>query len=519
MCEKRRRLSMGRHKSSLTLLAALVIFFGLGVCDAFPSSYYVDFAGGSDSNSGTSQAAPWAHCPGDPEADGNPADVILSPGDKVYFKGGVQYNGEVDVNWSGSSGNTITYDGNSADDWGIGRAIIDAQAARSYCFNFPSVRNYVIINNFELRNAPAAGASDRRRRRNYAPGMIYAPNASSHVEVANCAIHDTGNPAPSVTSGMGIWTSGSYWKIHDNLMYDCYDTAVCLINGASYNRVYNNIFHDKIRWGVVVKSDKGATVQTDNSIHDNYFHDIYYYDGLGPHTDWVFLSLTTKGRISNTRVYNNLFANSKTFTDYGGTAVVYVENSGENGSGGAINNTLVYNNVVVNQHEYFAADVHATGGDITNTCFYNNSFYTSRGCALLYADTFGTPCRIDGLTLTNNVWAKSSGIIMRLNGNLSNISIDYNSYCSSRPAPFKLKNTHYSWADWRDLGYDANSMGPQSDPGYVNAGGKAGSLSLGASSPVIGAGANLSSVFKTDKDNRPRPQSGTWCMGAYEFPR
>jgi hypothetical protein len=508
---------VGKHKNYLTLLAAAVIFFVFGVSDAFPSSYYVDFANGSDLNAGTSTLVPWAHCPGDPEADGNASDVILSPGDKVFFKGGVQYNGQVNVNWSGSSGNTITYDGNSAGNWGTGKAIIDAQATRSYCFDFPSARNYITINNFELRNTPADGAPDRRRR-HYAPGMIYAPNASTYVEVANCVIHDTGNPAPSVTSGMGIWTSGSYWNIHDNLMYDCYDTAICLINGASYNQVYNNEFHDKIRWGVVVKSDSGATVQTDNSIHDNDFHDIYYYDGRGPHTDWIFLSLTTNGQINNTRIYNNLFTNSKTFTDYGGTAVVYLENSGENGSGGTINNTLVYNNVIVNPHEYFAADVHATRGDILNTYFYNNSFYTSRECALLYADTFGTPNKIDGLTLINNVWAKSSDIIMRLGGNLRNITIDYNNYCSSYPAPFKLHNTHYSWAAWRDLGYDANSIGPQSDPRYVNAGVTADGLSLGAGSPAIGAGANLSSVFKTDKDNSPRPQSGMWCMGAYESP-
>ena len=498
---------MAKHKSYLTLSAAIFVFFAMGVSNAFSSAYYVDFASGNDSNEGTSTAAPWVHCPGDPKAAGYPAGVTLSPGDKVFFKGGVQYNGQVNVKWSGSSGNTITYDGNSAGNWGKGHSIIDAQAKRSYCFVFPSARNYITINNFELRNGPTTGA----------PRMIYARNASSYVEVANCVIHNTGNSKPSVTSGMGIWANGSYWRIHNNLMYDCYDTAIYLINGASYNQVYNNEFHDKIRWGVVVKSDSGATIQTDNSIHDNYFHDIYYYDGRGPHTDWVFLSLTTNGQINNTKIYNNSCTNSKTFADYGGTAIVYIENSGDNSSGGTINNTLVYNNAIRNPHEYYAADVHATGGNILNTYFYNNSFYSSRGCAMLYADSFGTPWTINGLTVMNNVWAESNHIIMWLNGNVRNISINYNSYYSSFPSPFKLKNTHYSWRNWRDLGYDANSSGPQSIPMYVNAADMTGNLSLRAGSPAIGAGTNLSSVFKTDKDNSPRPQSGMWCMGAYEL--
>ena len=136
---------------------------------------------------------------------------------------------------------------------------------------------------------------------------------------------------------------------------------------------------------------------------------------------------------------------------------------------------------------------------------------------MLYADTFGTPYTINGLTLMNNVWAESNHIIMWLNGNVKNISINYNNYYSSFPSPFKLKSTHYSWRDWRDLGYDASSLGPQSVPMYVNAADKAGNLSLRAGSPAIGAGTNLSSVFKTDKDNSPRPQSGMWCMGAYEL--
>ena len=88
---------MEKHKSYLTLIATTVIFFALGVSNAFSATYYVDFAGGNDSSAGTSTAAPWVHCPGDPNAAGKPVSVTLSPGDKVIFKGGVQYSGQVNV--------------------------------------------------------------------------------------------------------------------------------------------------------------------------------------------------------------------------------------------------------------------------------------------------------------------------------------------------------------------------------------------------------------------------------------
>jgi peptidoglycan hydrolase-like protein with peptidoglycan-binding domain len=84
-------------------------------------SYYVDFASGADTNSGT-QASPWKHSPGDPSASDNPKSVILKAGDAVYFKGGVRYYGQIKLNGSGAAGTPIRLIG---DEWGVGKAIID----------------------------------------------------------------------------------------------------------------------------------------------------------------------------------------------------------------------------------------------------------------------------------------------------------------------------------------------------------------------------------------------------------
>jgi len=89
--------------------------------------YYVDYAGGSDANPGTSPETAWQHCPGDLFATGVAGSTALNPGDTVIFKGGVQYmleNIGIELDWSGTPEQPITYDGNSAGTWGDGNAIL-----------------------------------------------------------------------------------------------------------------------------------------------------------------------------------------------------------------------------------------------------------------------------------------------------------------------------------------------------------------------------------------------------------
>lgn len=86
--------------------------------------YFVDFAGGADTNDGVSTLTPWQHAPGDPSAGGNPARVALQPGDTVNFKGGVKYRGQITLQASGTATARIVFQGQPAG-WGSGKAIID----------------------------------------------------------------------------------------------------------------------------------------------------------------------------------------------------------------------------------------------------------------------------------------------------------------------------------------------------------------------------------------------------------
>src|SRR3954468_2423673 len=107
-----------------SLFGSAAILFCSVAASLSAANYYVDYSGGADANGGTSQNSPWMHCPGDPAAGGVAAAAALAAGDTVIFKGGVTYvftgSTGIMLNWDGASSSAITYDGNSAGDWGAG---------------------------------------------------------------------------------------------------------------------------------------------------------------------------------------------------------------------------------------------------------------------------------------------------------------------------------------------------------------------------------------------------------------
>lgn len=90
---------------------SIAIAFAFLPNTAYAASYYVDYVGGNNSNTGTVMTAPWQHAPGDPAATENPKNAILVPGDVVRFKGGVAYRGNIRARFDGAPGAPITYSG------------------------------------------------------------------------------------------------------------------------------------------------------------------------------------------------------------------------------------------------------------------------------------------------------------------------------------------------------------------------------------------------------------------------
>ncbi len=88
-------------------------------------TFYIDFEDGSDENDGLSPENAFRRAPGDPRAGGEAAATEPAPGDRMIFRGGVIYRGRIEVRNSGREDAPIVYDGNSAGEFGEGRAILD----------------------------------------------------------------------------------------------------------------------------------------------------------------------------------------------------------------------------------------------------------------------------------------------------------------------------------------------------------------------------------------------------------
>ncbi len=102
-----------------------VVTLMMGCLAAQATTYFIDFEGGNDEGDGLTAATAWKHAPGDANAAGEAAAVKLQPGDRVLFKGGVIYRGALQLTASGTAEAPIVYDGNTAGEYGEGKAIID----------------------------------------------------------------------------------------------------------------------------------------------------------------------------------------------------------------------------------------------------------------------------------------------------------------------------------------------------------------------------------------------------------
>lgn len=85
-------------------------------------TFYIDFAEGVDSNSGTSASQPWKHAPGDSKATGNASRTVLAAGDTVRFKADIPYRGTIVVRQSGTAAKPIVFTGSG---YGNGRGVWD----------------------------------------------------------------------------------------------------------------------------------------------------------------------------------------------------------------------------------------------------------------------------------------------------------------------------------------------------------------------------------------------------------
>ena len=513
-----------RGKTIITVIIGICSIF-LFSFNLWATEYYVDYSTGNDSNNGISTSMPFKHSPGDNNATNSAGSTTLSAGDTVYFKGGVVYQGFVLCKWDGSSGNEIIYDGNSAENWGSGKAIMDGNS-ETIVRAFEVYHDYIIIRYFEIRNYLVHGI---------------AIHDNNYTTFEDSYIHDlydwdlsdgtTSNHVMN-NSGTGLFIQAATNVIIDNIeITKTGGVGIAIKEDCDTVEVKNSSIHEYITWYMNIYP-KTYTMQN-IYIHDNKFYNLYHYSaswwtstadekvqagtGSNPHQDGIFIRNPSGGTLTNIRVYNNEFYLTDDISGDGSTALFYFDTPKQ--TGGVHDTIYVYNNTFQSCYAYDAFLITDwTGGRFY---IYNNTFFQQKKNAirLRAGNTNGK------VYIKNNIFDQSvgGGSALRLTSTLTIASIesDYNIF---NVGSYVVKTPYnYSTLEgWQNSGYgqDAHSI-ETTDSKFVDAksdvtGSEDSDFRLQATSPAIDAGTDLGEDYNIDRDGIYRPQGIGWDIGAYE---
>jgi hypothetical protein len=196
--------------------AALAFLFIVASQSSRAADYYVDSSRGNDTNPGTRQSAPWKSLE---KVNG----TVFRPGDRILFKSGETWTGQLNPKGSGAAGKVITIDR-----YGDGsKPLIDGGGATGlgtvYLFN----QEYWEINNLEIVNDAPEGGD---RRGIYLSASNYVGNVVNHLHVRNCLVrnikglvHQTSNEAKR-TGGIIVEVISDRrapTRFHDILIQNC----------------------------------------------------------------------------------------------------------------------------------------------------------------------------------------------------------------------------------------------------------------------------------------------------------
>ena len=497
---------------------------------AWSSTYYIDYASGSDSNNGASKYAPWKH---HPYMKGFTGSYDHQGGDIFVFKGGVswpysasdpmypwkikvggssgnpdQYT--VDKNWfDGSTWTSPVFDGCQTASGSNVCGLNGASTLGPQNFLMGDNHNVVsniVINGLQLQNIgyPVSGS-----QQGSGETMLFEGGGGS-ITIANCVLIPQGLEAFDIDINNGQTSSQIY--VHDNQISYAGRGVIFGFTGSNVSdvEVYNNkwegpgpelttiLTNDGYHLdGLMIgdANERGPNEQP--TINNVLFYGNDFYGQWDNQTSMFF----SDGGINNISVYNNVFSIEQTSPGpYTGNMPAFVF-IGRYGSYGNLN---FYNNT-------FSSDSEVGTYGVGDGIFFNGSqaawptYINIKNNIFSGVNTgieLGSGTTWTSLSSNNNLYNLDGGSMITLDGGWNYTSTS--SACSGG-------------------GYDCNSLGSNNYssayPGFISlSNGADGSenLDVRSGSPAIGAGANLSGIFTTDITGAKRPSTGGWTIGAYE---
>ncbi len=432
---------------SLLFCTTLISFLCLTHGKSFAASYFVSNSG-NDANSGTTETNSWASLT---KING----FAFQPGDKILFKRGDSWTGQINITKSGTQTNPITY-GAYGPDSNAKPVISYSSCAQSSLWSCKAVSltpssAYVIVENLALKDAVLAA--------------VYI-DAGSH--------HNTVRDVEAFASGQGVEIRGTDNLITNNHFHDL-KMVVNTVGGdddwgATGIIIRNN--NNEISYNRIVNAKAasydygfdGGTIEfysTSNSVSGNYIHHNYGEGNDG------FIEVGSRGpqtMDNNTIAYNVSYNNRKFVSVH-----LYDATSCTSGFAAKVNNMRIENNTIVEPtnsgKQIFWIWCPATPQAIS---FKNNILYS--------AVNFGSSNQL-GFTHSNNLYYMIGSATMS------------SSFANSSEITSK-------------------------DPLFTNLGTK--DFHLQSTSPAINKGLNLN--WASDFDNKSVPYGGAAPdLGAFEY--
>lgn len=331
----------GTCPSSSTYLANTATFptpsvslAALGVTNCYFAS-----SAGSDSNSGTTEASPWAHLPGMSTCTGNCAALSPSAGQGFILRGGDTWNGSnlgINWNWGGTATNPIYigvdpawYAGSAwaRPIWTCGGATCTGAQTGYY---WSSTKSNVILDNIEMAGFFVDTTTNS--------GAVVVNPCGTNQTYENIYIHGwSQSPVVTNTVGSGFEGCNGSNLTGDVLRYnviDGTDTAQNMMTG-----MYLKI---PVAYGNVLKYVITCIDATGDNWHDNICDHMVSQPGGGHQDGFYHVSQVYS---ANSLLYNNIVSNA-TFAGAGGAVKFWI--NGNAGCPFASCTSYMFNNVIYN---------------------------------------------------------------------------------------------------------------------------------------------------------------------------
>ncbi len=498
----------------------------LSVLSCPAATYYVDFASGSNSNSGISPGSAWKHCPGDNNASGIPGSTVLQAGDIVRFRG--TYIGSINLKWSGADGNPITYDGK---DWGERTTITTAFQSSGGFSGAGTPTNNVVIRGFLFTQIGGYSASDSiwstTTPVTAPPGGvgITLTSGGRNIIIGDCHFSEIGQWRNVVPMSGTTSVTGTGVSLENNtnvLVTDCdftrMKTGVSIKSTSVISdiTVRNSSFHNYMNWLVdVAPRAVGATIRNivieGCTFFDYKEFDLPNWNGLGekPHQDGIFLR--TSGMLSTWE--NIVIRNSKFYSDQasaGGTASIYLSQ----GASADIYNCLFLNDGHTNA--YINVGFNKLAGMRQTVRIWNNTF-VGWSRAIKVTPGNSNPDRVE--ILNNAFYRTGTFDVVSINpAEIGVLLMNNNVYFTDNNARVIHDGAAYrSFSQWVTLsGKDIDST--WGNPQFVNIAGAPSSWNVrpaSGTSPLVKKGVPLLQEFSDAIDGAFRGNS--WDVGAFNY--